>query len=576
MAPRPRLALTVRIDSMDIQVEGGTLTANAHERVVSGLLSSYNEVGNTNLGKVSVEPGVITLPGDVTVLTANIDHDRESPRAQFLSVNDTPSGMFAAFRVGTGTEGDELLADIASGKRAKLSAEVRDVIIRGGKIIGGKLFGAAFVEKGAFPSASLLASDVGDGIPDPATPPAADGATEGVVEEDFTDESGKVWHRKTTTTTEKSGDETKTTTVVEISEPAATPDAPKEEETVGKPAATLTAAASLTGGNTPAAAKKGPSFHTMMAALEAVQGGRATPEIVTLLEEQSGASVATLFAALNDVKFDAAVSNLGAVTMQPQWIGELWDGVEYMTTFTDLFGHDTLTSMKINGWEWTVKPEGDEWLGNKTAIPSNTPAGAPYTTNARRWAMGHDIAREYIDFPNASPGFMEAYYRAGAESYKRWVDEQIVAAGVKLAATRVEADNPAGLAIGAGFSALIDGAAEVISAGAIPSFALVETQLWKGMMKTPAKDVLGYLSAALGLKDGQLAGFTIRPTPKLDLGNVLVGAREAVTVYELGETPIRVEAPDMVKGGLDTGLFGYAGLVTHKADALQLVTPYTP
>jgi hypothetical protein len=32
----------------------------------------------------------------------------------------------------------------------------------------------------------------------------------------------------------------------------------------------------------------------------------------------------------------------------------------------------------------------------------------------------------------------------------------------------------------------------------------------------------------------------------------------------------------MVKGGIDTGVFGYGGLIVNKATALQLVTPYTP
>ena len=148
-------------------------------------------------------------------------------------------------------------------------------------------------------------------------------------------------------------------------------------------------------------------------------------------------------------------------------------------------------------------------------------------------------------------------------------------ADVLAGSTKVMADNPSGLTIGAGLSAIIDGASEVITAKALPSFALVAPALWKQIMKTPNDSTLGYLSAALGLQVGQLAQFVIRPSSLIPTGSVLVGAREAATVYELPGTPIRVEAPDMVKGGLDTGVFGYAGTVIHKATALQLVGAYT-
>jgi hypothetical protein len=269
----------------------------------------------------------------------------------------------------------------------------------------------------------------------------------------------------------------------------------------------------------------------------------------------------------------SGVGEVGTAIVQPQWIGELWSGIAYVQKYVPLFGHADLSGLVINAFRWTTKPEGGTWAGNKGNVPTNTPVTAAYTVAAARFAGGHDIAREFKDF-NVE-GFFESYYAAMAESYAKWVDTKVIT-DVLAAATVSEADNP-GTEISAGMSALIDGASLVIAADATPSFALMAVGIWKTMLKTPKDAALAYLEASLGLKDGSLNGeFKIVPSAALTAGNVLVGAKEAATVYELPGVPIRVEAPDMVKGGIDTGIFGYAGVVIHKATALQLVTPYTP
>ena len=60
--------------------------------------------------------------------------------------------------------------------------------------------------------------------------------------------------------------------------------------------------------------------------------------------------------------------------------------------------------------------------------------------------------------------------------------------------------------------------------------------------------------------------------PAITAGHVIVGTKDAATFYELPGSPIRVEAVDMVKGGIDAGVFGYYALLTHDAGALQDVT----
>jgi hypothetical protein len=555
----------------DAHILAGDLTANIEERVVSGLLLPFGEIGQTNLGRFSVEgPGIIEIPRDVSVLMANEDHSQLEPRAKFLTASESPAGVFASFKIGENPEGDDLLLRIDEAKKAgkpmALSAEVKSVVIQAGKAVSGKLTGAAFVARGAFPSAALLAAAVDTEEAPVVVTPAEPVTTEQVVVDTITDELG-VTHKRTvttTTTTEVVDGVTKTTvtekTVLEEPEEASTEG--------GTPVGAATAPNTLTAS---APVVQQPSKYEVFSILQAIKQRRASTEQLARLEQFSGPAEQNLFAALNDVKISTGV---GAAILQPQWIGELYKERSYQRKYASLFNHADLTSLTMSGFKWTTKPAGGTWSGDKATVPTNTPATAPVTDTASRFAGGHDIAREFKDF-NVE-GFFESYYAAMTDSYEQWIDQTIVLTEVLAGATALEADNPSGLTIGAGFSALIDGAAAVIAADEVPSFAIVATALWKSMMKTPASDTLGYLTAALGLDSGSLEGFVIRPSSALTAGNILVGSKAAATVYELPGVPIRVEAPDMVKGGIDTGVFGYGGLIVNKATALQLVTPYTP
>ena len=83
-------------------------------------------------------------------------------------------------------------------------------------------------------------------------------------------------------------------------------------------------------------------------------------------------------------------------------------------------------------------------------------------------------------------------------------------------------------------------------------------------------DVLGYLTASMGLESGDLGGFRIMPGA-VGTGLVLVGAKEARTIYELPGVPIRVEGIDPHHGAIDPALFGYMAQITNNAAALALV-----
>jgi len=148
-------------------IEAGNLTASLADRIVTGLLLPFGEVGRTNIGKFAIDgPGIIDIPNDVTVLQANLEHDQMEPVARILTATETPSGIVATFKVGENPEGDALLAEIeegkVTGKLKALSAEVKNVVIKAGKAVSGVLTGAAFVNTGAFPGARVMAADTVD------------------------------------------------------------------------------------------------------------------------------------------------------------------------------------------------------------------------------------------------------------------------------------------------------------------------------------------------------------------------------------------------------------------------------
>lgn len=559
----------------DIQIEAGTLIASAEDRSISGLLVPFGVQGNTNLGKFTVEAGAFTLPKDPSVVSLNIQHDHETPVGRATLLAEQADGIHATFKFAETDEGDQALSDFRSGSRTNLSVEAKGIVLRAGKALAGRIFGASVVEKGAFPGATLLAADAGE-LPEVVEPITADEQDAVTTEETFVDEEGNAKKKVITTKTETAADgtvtETTTTTTVAVITPAVEPE-PITNQEADVPNATIPGTLNASA----PADKKGLSKTQAFAIMSAKAAGTLRDSTLSASLNDGMSSQDSLFAALSDVKYDST-GGLTTNIALPQWVGEVWQGNDYRQKFLPLFSHADLASKQFKGFKWETKPEGGTWAGNKSNVPSNTPKLVPVTGDASQFAGAHDVAREFRDLKTFGDwSFFDAYFKAMAESYAQWADEEVVLTEVLAEAVASKADNPAGLTIGAGLSAIIDGAANVIAANATPTFALVETSLWKSIAKIPSDSTLGYLNASLSLtgEQGALESFTIQPTDKLAKGQVLVGAREAATVYELPGAPVRVEALYVARGGIDTGLFGYAGVIVNKADALQLVNPYT-
>lgn len=532
-------------------LEAGLFAVDLEARTIRGVLIPWGEQSRTSVSKtkpVRFPRGNVSIPADPMIVGLNREHDRFDPVGRAVELLDEPIGLVAEFSIAKTPEGDAYLRE--PGNLRRLSAEVKNIRRYADGTATADLTGAALVSEGAFESAALFAID------DKLTTVLLDPETPQGDPEDEEDEDAE-----TTITTEES---TTTTTTTTTTTPASTP--AERGGAVNTEVPNTFSASS-------AAPRSGMSKGEMFSALSAVANNRAgTALLARMSEHWGGVSEAAMFA-LSDIDYDGA-AGVGAKMSPPQWLGEILDGTNYVPRFAPLFGHADLTALAMSGWKWNVKPKGGAWTGNKDAIPSNTASVTPVSENADRWAGGHDHAREHRDF--GTPGYFESYYAAMVEDYFRWLDEDVVLAAMVAGATEIEADNPAGLTIGAAMSALVDGAAAVVSAGLIPTFAVLPTAAWKSILKTPNSDVLGYLNAALGLDEGTLndAGFIIRPSAEVT--NTFVGAKTAADVYELPGSPIRAEALNIANGGIDTGLFGYGGLLVKNAAGIVEVTPYTP
>lgn len=560
-----------------VHFEAGNVLATDNPRIKRGRLLPYNELGNTNLGRFAVAPGQVAVPRDPAVVGLNDAHVREAGLGRCVGLEDVresttePLGVYASFYFADTDEGNAALAEVEdpNGKRHALSAEFGPVVLRAGKIVNdtAKLWGAALLERGAFGSAGMvLAADVGE----LETPEDEDEPIQVPEDGNLTIDTSTLPATITATVPGAEGTETATYQPVAV-------ETQQEGTTVmanAKAPSTTPTGRPATPGQQVEATAHEVSPQQVFAAMAKVLAGQddGTARAFILENAPQGQQV---FAALNDIKYTTAGGVGIGVNQIPAWLGKMYAGRVYKRRYASLFAHKPLTSMQVAGWDWGVKPEGADYAGNKQPVPSNTPTVVPFADQAARWAGAHDHDRAFVDFPN--PEYWEAYYAAMIEGYEKWVD--LLALTKSLSgADDIVADDPAGLSIGAGLSALIDGAVQVIENGGTPTFGIMSSALYKETLKTPQQQTLGYLDAALGFEAGHLesSGFILLGAPQIAVpaGHVVVGDGAAATLYELGETPIRVDALDMVKGGVDTGVFGYAALYANKSDLIVDVAPF--
>jgi hypothetical protein len=526
-------------------IEGEILLASAEDRTVRGMLMPYGETSRkSNVGPISFARGTLKIPRDPSVVGANLQHNHYDPVGRATLLEDTDAGLVATFAIADTEEGDQLLADIKEGKLSRLSAEVKNIVRNGTKAIAGVLTGAAFVTTGAFESAALFA--LGDVTEEEEAPeaPAPLEPVDGVIAITATSIPDAV------------------TVTAEGADTIFTPEPTNPESE------NLMAAAAVPNTLAPASAAVAPTSIRDVATALAKFSSHGDRSGIDAIAEADRPTGETGMFALNDIKVTTAGS-VGVNIVQPQWLGELWRGREYVRRITPLITNAPLTSFKVTGFRWLVEPAMAAWAGDKANVPTNTPTTEPYTLAALRYAGGHDIAREYYDFD--VPEFWEAYFRAMSTSYAKLTDDAALAALVAGATPVTAGAVPAGT--NSGLVSIVDGSLAVLDTG-VPTFAVVAKDVYRSIALTKDIDKLAFLNTSLGLEEGTIESFKVIAHPNMAAGKTLVGVGGAASFYELpGAAPIRTEALDQVRGGIDEALFGYAVTGINRPAGLALVTP---
>lgn len=562
-----------------IHIEGGEVTANFEDRTITGLVIPYGEKGRTNVGIFEVQAGIIGIPADPSVVGLNVDHDRFEPRGHAARVWETPAGIMATLTLARTPEADAALADARdpNGKRRCLSGEFRTGI-KNGKATGGMLSGVALVERGAFPSAMVLAADTPDEDEDPAD---GDVINQAHNDEVYVDEDGREYRRVYDSQTVETTTGTETTTT--ITETTTNPDEAEEAESLPEEELPVTATAvpatqrpgAPTATRTDDQTPKGPSAAEVMAAFAAVR--------FPLLTGAAAADAEGVLAALSDITTDLAA---GGEVARPTWLGQLYQGIPYEREYITL---GTLgTNISLGGKQGYTLHRGTEaapvnslgqpWAGDKTPIASGVGFTKGQTSTLVKWAFGADIAREFFDLPGAEEA-INAFFALILEDHLKWSDQ------VALETWRLVAGLPAAAKVypgvdghdyGSALGMVIQGILAIKAKKKdgrrdTPTFIIANDLAFEELIYTP-KDLIPEFVKFTASTDWQGSGdglvLVVGDTGITSTASVIVGSGKAVEFDELPGGPLRIDALDLAKGGVDRAIHGYLQVFIVRDEAV--------
>jgi hypothetical protein len=518
-----------------IQTAGTLLASDIGNRILSYLLLPFGEPGNTSAGTVTASAGTITIPEDPSTLVANDEHEYRAPLGRFVSVTEEANGIKASVKVAATRAGDDLLTLAAEGLKTGISVEIADPVIRAGKLLAGKLSGAGFVVRPAFPSAQLTASDVGELDGEPAEDPED-------PEENPADPAPAEQEESVLTEEEKAA-------AIQAAEQA------KLEASAPAPAAhknLLAHLADLAG-------------KTRTASTTVREGGVSVDDLTAAVFNMDAVTNPDLKAAAFDV---ITQTDMFDQTSTPQYVDELWKGRHRPQIYVPLVNPQTLTSMVVEGWKIVKKPVWGDWdpaftgtppAEQMTDIPTNEVTFDKDSWTAKRLARGNRFDRIHVDFPN--PAAMAVFLREEAQALSDLLDEKtkdfIVATAKTVTANGADKADP--------WAKLVFGIANVLEYST-PTYAIIGNDLWRQMQNTSDIDRRAWIETRLGLEDGTLQGFKLQPARLSDTEmntKIVVGAKPAIDLHTPPGAPIRVDAQELQKGAIDKAAFAY---YLHKAD----------
>ncbi|WP_217182608.1 HK97 family phage prohead protease [Streptomyces sp. AC495_CC817] len=264
--------------------------------------------------------------------------------------------------------------------------------------------------------------------------------------------------------------------------------------------------------------------------------------------------------ALQDV---VPADDAGEGFLRNDWRGELWTANRDDRPMIEALGTPSplQTGSKVKGYVWDVKPDVQTYEGNKKPVPSNKPKTKPAEASVHRSAGGWDIDRIFVDLGDAA--FLEAFWRAAVVDYKQ--DSETYAAGQLLAGAT---ERPASTTLLRALGAM---GADFAAIGASLDAIFIAPDLFEVYSALTQAEVPFWLANSTGIslrkQDATVGDLSIRTHPSLAAGQILGFDKRAATYFE-NTPPIRVNAVDLPKGGIDLGLFGYDAVLVNDPRAI--------
>jgi hypothetical protein len=482
------------------------------ERTISGRVLPWDEFGRTNSGPLKFPKGSLNVPKEITRVKLLAGHSPQGVAVGHATAFEAKDdGLWMTFKIGSHAAGDDALLQASEKTVDAFSVECYGIERAGTTVTNSYLSAVALVPNPAYANARISHVMASHHEDEENQGPAGD--------EDSTDEN-----QPDPANDGESSDET----------------TEEEEENQDMPKNHL-APGTLPGDN------QEPAGETAHFSLNGV--------IDYLTGAIAGTNNGATHAELVDIT-DAGMIDRAA----PQWLGELWSGVTYQRRIIPLMTQKPLTSRKAVGYRWVTKPGVAKYAGNKTDIPSKAAAIEAVERESERWAGGNDLDRAFWDFKERE--FLAAYWEAMAESYAYETDMDALqflidnATAIDGTATGVQT------AISRG-SLAID---NVLHSPA--SFAIINPADLEQVLDLSQMDAPRYLGIAGTITDPSKWTTSDAVTP----GTAIVGTMAAATHYELGGSPLRVEAEHIAKGGRDAALFGYTAKMVNRPEGLVSVS----
>lgn len=571
------------------------------KKIVAPIALPFDVPGNTSAGKLTIVSGAdIGIPSALAQVklwnvhpgSDELDPDTGKPRvrevigyAEAVRVNASGDAIEATFVALDTAEAGRCWDEVASGGRDGISVEMADLHLTGdGLVHAMQITGWALCPVGAYPgtlsqaaaSATVLmwphATDTdGDTMTDTRRlavayaadePPADTPDTEVTSDSPAADMATAASVLTSANVTVEQATQT-AQLAAQLAQPTAAGSVPTAEASAPRTVARQPLPTAYSGTRTPAATASAPTGGRGAGPTGA--GPRTMRDVVRTIAAAAGVDrTPEVTAALSDVGFSGA-----PFALAPEYVGELWSGVQYERRFVPLVMSDRpLRRLKSSGWRWTAPPEVEPYSGDKSAIPSAPIGWELVPATAERLAGGHDIDRAFWDFEDEE--FLSAYFERATEDYARKSDSKVESllwtGSAPSAALGLEApDVLRAIAVGSSHLEL----AEWVNTPA--TFALVNPLDRLSLLDVTNKTVPAFLSEMLGLTPSR---FT--PSALVPQGTVVVGVRQAARFEELPSSPIRVTVPNVANGGQDTGLFGYVRTLVENPRALVRVAITAP